>query len=60
MRRPPQVVSAFDVPRVYYDPVKKQFFQRQQAPTLQPEARSLVDLYRERLHTLQQRLGRNK
>lgn len=55
-----EVISAFDVPRVYYDAIKRQFFSHAAKPGLCGQAKSLVDLYRERLYVLQQRLSRNR
>ncbi|KAI3430534.1 hypothetical protein D9Q98_005127 [Chlorella vulgaris] len=57
---PVQVVDAFQVPHIVYDPVRKLFHKSQTQPTLQADAKSKVQLYIDRFHLVQQRLKRNK
>ncbi|KAL4448856.1 hypothetical protein ABPG77_007573 [Micractinium sp. CCAP 211/92] len=55
-----QVVPAFNVPHVRYDPVRKLFHRSSEVPRLQADATSKVQLYVNRFHLVQQRLKRNK
>lgn len=55
-----QVIDAFSVPHVGYDPVRKLFHRSSEPPRLQADAASKVQLYVNRFHLVQQRLKRNK
>lgn len=55
-----QVVDAFRVPHVVYDPVRKLFHRSAVQPKLQADAKSKVQLYVNRFHLVHQRLKRNK
>ncbi|KAL4422834.1 hypothetical protein ABPG75_009031 [Micractinium tetrahymenae] len=55
-----QVVDAFSVPHIVYDPVRKLFHRSSEQPQLQADAASKVQLHVNRFHLVQQRLKRNK
>ncbi|EIE23695.1 DNA polymerase epsilon, subunit B [Coccomyxa subellipsoidea C-169] len=57
---PVQVISAFDTPKLRYDPIRKVFYQIQGRPTLHGSSEEKVQMYLDRMYLLLQRLKRNR
>ncbi|KAK9905544.1 hypothetical protein WJX75_001819 [Coccomyxa subellipsoidea] len=57
---PVQIISAFDAPKLRYDPIRKVFYQVQGRPPLHGCAEDKVQMYLDRMYLLLQRLKRNR
>ena len=54
-----EVIDAFEVPLVQYDPVRHQWFQQKSARSVVGQVKSKTQLYEDRFLLIQQRLKRN-
>ncbi|BDA47706.1 DNA polymerase epsilon subunit 2 [Coccomyxa sp. Obi] len=57
---PVQIISAFDTPKIRYDPIRKVFYQLPGQPSLHGSAEEKVQMYLDRMYLLLQRLKRNR
>ena len=54
-----EVISAFDVPLVQYDPIRHQWFRQKSARSIVGDIKNKTQLYEDRFLLIQQRLKRN-
>lgn len=55
-----KVISAFDQPRLFYDPTRRHFEKNNRPPSLFPDPAQKTKSFRDRYHLVQQRILRNE